>query len=270
MNFIKEYYDEYFGDGVKFISELNLYFEYVDKKRTLYKKGIYIHDIILKLIIINKLIDIINKEYKNINKENYEYIKDYYYKSYIIEFWKSKYDFYLDCYKKNYFEEYWDKYKMFFKDYETRTKYPRYVLNLTEGKVLRILKYNLDKYKKHILIPQKRLDVKYKSNLIADFWIDLDYDDKSKRVVVEYDGLGHHPGTLYYNNNSKLRDDLKNEYCIKNNISIIRFNDINFLKSKINSILSGIYKSKKVYFINQVLDIWNESKKDNNVILLEP
>lgn len=69
----------------------------------------------------------------------------------------------------------------------------------------------------------KVLSVKFKNNLRADLFI---IDKNLNKYIIEYDGIQHNkyiPFFHTYNNFiiSKHRDDIKNQYCNKNNIKIL-------------------------------------------------
>jgi len=69
----------------------------------------------------------------------------------------------------------------------------------------------------------KVLPIKFKNNLRADLFI---IDNKLNKYIIEYDGIQHNQYIPFFhkNNNfhiSKHRDKLKNQYCNKNNISMV-------------------------------------------------
>lgn len=84
-------------------------------------------------------------------------------------------------------------------------------------------------------------DCKFKSYLPFDFYL------PEYNILIEYDGIQHYEIIEYFGGfdsfvNTKIRDTVKNIYCDKNNIELIRipyweFNNIkNIIMSKINKI----------------------------------
>jgi very-short-patch-repair endonuclease len=75
------------------------------------------------------------------------------------------------------------------------------------------------------------------SNYEYDFYI------SDKKICIEYDGVQHFQPVNYFGGHKtfkdqKIRDKLKDEYCIKNNIKLIR---ISYMDNDIeNKILNGI------------------------------
>ncbi len=89
---------------------------------------------------------------------------------------------------------------------------------------------------------ERILPVKFKNNLRADFFI---VDINLNSLVIEYDDL-HHSQVSYFNNtelklqNQKKRDNIKTNYCIKNNIKLLRipYNTPTYdIKEKIKSFI---------------------------------
>jgi len=91
-------------------------------------------------------------------------------------------------------------------------------------------------------------DLKYKKSLFFDFYL-IDFN-----MCIEYDGLQHFEHVMYFGKDEKffhelqIRDKLKNVYCLKNNIPLLRLsykdNDeqikykiLNFLNIRENKII---------------------------------
>lgn len=69
-------------------------------------------------------------------------------------------------------------------------------------------------------------DLKYISLLRLDFYI----EHNDKKYVIEFDGEQHYRPVDFFGGKdafelTQLRDAIKNEYCIKNNITMIRISD---------------------------------------------
>jgi hypothetical protein len=87
-----------------------------------------------------------------------------------------------------------------------------------------------------------KLPVKFIGNLRADFVITIKQDDLIKAIIIEYDGPLHsdheHP---HFNNDTVYRDLIKNNFCIKNKINMLRIdyrqNHIELLEKFMNKIL---------------------------------
>lgn len=80
-------------------------------------------------------------------------------------------------------------------------------------------------------------DLKYKNNLHFDFWL------PKQRIAIEYDGKQHYISINYFGGykalqQQKKRDQLKNQYCKDNNITLIRIPYTISTKKKIKAILS--------------------------------
>lgn len=81
-------------------------------------------------------------------------------------------------------------------------------------------------------------DLKYKNNLHFDFWL------PNKRVAIEYDGEQHYKPISFWGGIESYkillhRDQLKNTYCINNNITLIRIPYTITTKKQIYAILSN-------------------------------
>lgn len=80
----------------------------------------------------------------------------------------------------------------------------------------------------HFALPICRYE---KHPLIADFLILSKFDDKLKFAIIEFDGPTHYDINNYlFNKDTIIRDVIKNNFCIYNNISILRINNVNDLK----------------------------------------
>lgn len=103
-------------------------------------------------------------------------------------------------------------------------------------------------------------DCRYVNPLKFDFYL---YDFN---ICIEFDGAQHQSKnkneSFYYDDTIKIRDEIKNGYCKKNNIKLIR---IKFHSIKnIDSILNKIFKKenvltmdkKKEIFINKSIELW--------------
>ena len=80
---------------------------------------------------------------------------------------------------------------------------------------------------------------KYKRNLPFDFYL-ID-----KKICIEYDGKQHYTPIDFFGGNvnyekQKIRDNIKNKYCIKNNIKLFRIKYDENIEEKINEILNEI------------------------------
>jgi len=96
-------------------------------------------------------------------------------------------------------------------------------------------------------------ECKFKGKLRFDFYL------PNQNTCIEYDGKQHHESIEYYGGLeklkvTKLRDDIKNQFCLENNINLIRINyrdDTykklleNFADSKINEEMVTFIKKSK-------------------------
>lgn len=116
----------------------------------------------------------------------------------------------------------------------------RYGINNEELKTLKILKKELSVYKSHIIIPNCKLAVRYRRCLRADFLVYVDYF-KGNRLIVEYDGRSHYDESyIYFRDENKERDKLKDLYCAENGISMIRYNDHKIFNNLLPEVLKKI------------------------------
>ncbi|WP_209810022.1 hypothetical protein [Ammoniphilus resinae] len=93
---------------------------------------------------------------------------------------------------------------------------------------------------------QKRFDdLKHEDYLRFDFCIYLD----KKMYLIEYDGQNHFKPVFSEESFqiTQLRDQLKNEYCLKNNIPLLR---IPYYKNHVKALIN--YFNKQGYQLNDV------------------
>jgi hypothetical protein len=87
-----------------------------------------------------------------------------------------------------------------------------------------------------------KLPVKFIGNLRADFVVTIKQNNFIEAVIIEYDGPLHtdhkHP---HFNNDNIYRDLIKNNFCIKNKINMLRIdyrqNHIELVENFMNKIL---------------------------------
>ena len=104
-----------------------------------------------------------------------------------------------------------------------------------ENKIIEILENLNIKYKREVYFK----DCKNKFPLRFDFQLIL--ENNSNIILLEYDGIFHFK-TQYYQEsyeNQKIRDNIKNEYCKKNNIHLyrIKYTEFNNIENIINEII---------------------------------
>ena len=88
-------------------------------------------------------------------------------------------------------------------------------------------------------------DLKYIRNLKLDFFIE------EKRVIIEYDGPQHkNKNSLFYDENGEIRDAIKDEYALNNNLRVLR------IFKKDNHRLS---KNKKILVSNKIKEFLESS-----------
>ena len=80
---------------------------------------------------------------------------------------------------------------------------------------------------------------KYKRNLPFDFYL------PELNICIEFDGKQHYTPIKFFGGDDnykkqKIRDNIKNEYCIKNNIKLFRIKYDENIEEKINEILNEI------------------------------
>lgn len=103
------------------------------------------------------------------------------------------------------------------------------LLSKGEEKISQILRDNGIMFQQHkIILDCKFPDTNYPA--IFDFYIEPDYRNKifiSQSYFIEFDGIQHFQSSSGWNTEEQLtktknNDKIKNEYCIKNNIPLIR------------------------------------------------
>lgn len=90
-------------------------------------------------------------------------------------------------------------------------------------------------------------DCKFKNKLRFDFYI------PDIKTCIEFDGIQHYEPCWYFGGKKafelqKIKDNIKNEYCEKNNINLVRFrfDDKNeFIELKINELIYTINEYRK-------------------------
>jgi very-short-patch-repair endonuclease len=102
-------------------------------------------------------------------------------------------------------------------------------------------------------------DCKNINKLSFDFYLP-DYN-----ICIEFDGQQHYKVNDFFGGietfeKLKLNDKIKNDYCLKNKITLIRLNDINKIENKINNIMSKYKKitqeEKTLKFIKKSINLW--------------
>ena len=122
------------------------------------------------------------------------------------------------------------------------------ILNMPEKHILSIIKDLYNSYDEIIFVaPQYKLEVKFKQQLIADFFLLLYVDNKLFPLIIEFDGKQHYYIDAYFFQIKQIKRDLvKNNFCIINNISLLRIKyDNQNLYEIINNTLLEIIKYKK-------------------------
>ena len=222
------------------------------------KSAIHIYDIVKQLEDIPYLL---NKKYKNqiiINKENIKYLQIYAYDRFEIN---RNRIFYGKKIAKFAIEEL-KQYKLSKTIIKTYNKKTKYTYSNGEKQLLQFFKQ--EKYNKYLIIPEKYLDVKYKSNLRADFYIYLEPNNKNKAICVEFDGKQHfNIDSFLYTDELPVRDELKNKFCFDNYISFIRFTDFDFFRKHIDNIIEKTNNNSQVFIIQHNNTHIIRSKPDN-------
>jgi len=118
-------------------------------------------------------------------------------------------------------------------DNHIRKKYGCPICNSSKGeiKIKKILESKNIKYE----IQKTFKNCKYKQSLKFDFYL-IDYN-----TCIEYDGEQHFIKYRFEKNEEKLkirqlRDSIKNEFCLNNNISLIRINFDDDIEYKLNKL----------------------------------
>ena len=94
--------------------------------------------------------------------------------------------------------------------------------------------------------------------LYADFFILFNINNNLKFAIIEYDGITHYNiNDFRFRKENIICDTIKNNYCLQNNINILRIKynnkNINIIKSFINNIFNDIYQAiieSKEYYDN--------------------
>jgi len=111
--------------------------------------------------------------------------------------------------------------------------------NMSKGEALvaRILDELCIEYTREKTFP----DLKDKSFLRYDFYFTI----RGMKIAIEFDGLQHFEPIEYFGGNDAFldrvkKDKIKTNYCIDNNITLLRFNSLNYktIKNKIKKSIS--------------------------------
>jgi hypothetical protein len=192
---------------------------------------------------INKIIKEERKTKRYFTKENLKFWQIFYFN--FLEFKRIKKVFTrkLRLYTKiNFPGKFPDK---FFTDCEK--VYKRKIFTKPELEILQFFKD--EKYKNYLIIPQYKIGVKYKSNLRADFFIYLDIFNKNKCIMIEYDGPQHYDENhFYFSKENIIKDEIKNNFCFEQNISLLRCNTTHFFKKYIDFFIKETLNNKKLYY----------------------
>lgn len=116
-----------------------------------------------------------------------------------------------------------------------------------EDLVVKYLKKNNIKY-----IPQKTFkDCRDKQILLFDFFV-------NKKFIIEFDGIQHFKSNNFYGGEKKFilnkkHDDIKNKYCIKNKIKLLRisFKEIKNINKILNEYITNINKQETITYSNK-------------------
>jgi len=128
-------------------------------------------------------------------------------------------------------------------------------------------KYNNIKYIfNHFTLPIERY---VNHPLITDFLIILNDNNKIRFAIIEYDGPVHYDINNYLFTTDVIeRDVIKNNFCLVNNISILRITNIN--DTRLDNFILNIIDNKICYDIpdyNYYLNMYNNyNKTENNSI----
>ena len=106
------------------------------------------------------------------------------------------------------------------------TELTDYLTQNNNGKISsgeEVIKRYLDKKKIDYIREKTFPDLKYKSFLRMDFYID------KYNTCIEFDGKQHYEPVEYFGGVRQLeltqkRDEIKNDYCVKNSIKLVRIN----------------------------------------------
>ena len=83
------------------------------------------------------------------------------------------------------------------------------------------------------------IDCIYKSKLKFDFWIE------DNNLLIEYDGIQHYKPMIMFGGEeefekTKIKDKIKDQYCIDNNINLLRISYLDNIYDKLNTIYKNI------------------------------
>ena len=123
--------------------------------------------------------------------------------------------------------------------FERGQRCPKCLRSTGEEEIAKVLSKNNLRY-----IEQKRFDdLVYKKRLSFDFAV---IDNKNKIIaMIEFDGEQHFRAVDFFGGSdnfekTKLRDSMKNDYCMKNNIQLLRISYLEF--ENIESIIIKYFK----------------------------
>lgn len=111
-------------------------------------------------------------------------------------------------------------------------------------------------------------DCKNINLLFFDFYL-LDYN-----ICIEFDGIQHRRPVYFFGGTDafekvKINDNIKTEYCVKNNIKLLRINNKKDIENKLNNIMSKYKKTtqdeKNKKFIEKSESIWGYKYDYSNV-----
>lgn len=256
---------DYFVIKKEYINDIELYLKYISNENISLKFRSYcIHDLNLMLRRLYRITNYFKRRLDTNNiKTDILYLQKYTEYKHIIEYNQRDYIYRLNIYIKEISEK-TNKYNhMINKYYRCNLGIPKMILNNSEIRIFEIIKKHIKGYKNSLVQPQKYLNIRYKSRLIADFHIYLDVINKKNQIIIEFDGLGHRIGTLFFKPENILKDNKKNNYCKKKKISMIRINCYNFLEKNLGVIFDNIYNKNIVYFIDKPNNIYQI--KNNNI-----
>lgn len=123
--------------------------------------------------------------------------------------------------------------------FERGQRCPKCLRSTGEEEIAKVLSKNNLRY-----IEQKRFDdLVYKNRLSFDFAV-IDNEDKII-AMIEFDGEQHFRAVDFFGGSdnfekTKLRDSMKNDYCMKNNIQLLRISYLEF--ENIESIIIKYFK----------------------------
>ena len=111
-----------------------------------------------------------------------------------------------------------------------------------------------------------------RNQLVADFLIISQINDRIRFSIIEYDGPSHYNSNYYqFNKNSILCDIVKNNFCKINNIDLLRIKDTNntFLDS-VSEFINMIFNNDKCIIntptYEEYINIYNTVPNTNDII----